>query len=239
MQCPLLGVKRTLGWRVLSFICVPSASRGHADERAFHLLLNALHRAGADAALARDLAYAFAGAQLRLDALFDGGIDFRPTELLALCDRALEASVDALPDYAALKFPKRAAELKHQLAGRGGGVDRLLIEVQIDAAGLQRLDRAEQIDQRAAQAVDRPGHDHIKLAPLRILEHLVEARTLIAALGTADTRVAVLLDHLPAPPLGDLAQGDDLVLDGLLIGRYADVNCGALLHDSPPMRSAP
>ena len=97
MQCPLLGVKRTLGWRVLSFICVPSASRGHADERAFHLLLNALHRAGADAALARDLAHAFAGAQLRLDSLFDGGIDFRPTKLLALRNRPLEASMHALP----------------------------------------------------------------------------------------------------------------------------------------------
>jgi hypothetical protein len=33
----------------LSFICAPSASRGHADERASHLLPNALHRAGADA----------------------------------------------------------------------------------------------------------------------------------------------------------------------------------------------
>jgi hypothetical protein len=48
----------------------------------------------------------------------------------------------------------------------------------------------------------------------------------------------ILLDNLPAPPLGDLAQGGDLVLDRLLVGRYADVNCGTLLHDSPPMLSA-
>jgi hypothetical protein len=34
----------------------------------------------------------------------------------------------------------------------------------------------------------------------------------------------------------DLAQGGDLILDGLLIGRYADVNCGALLHDGPRCR---
>src|SRR6516165_5164643 len=81
----LLGVKRTSGWRALSFICAPSTSRGHADERAFHLLPDALHRACADAALTRDLAHALAGAQLRLDSLFDGGIDFRPTKLLALC----------------------------------------------------------------------------------------------------------------------------------------------------------
>jgi len=31
----------------------------------------------------------------------------------------------------------------------------------------------------------------------------------------------------------DLTQNGDLVLGGLLIGRYADVNRGALLHDSP------
>ena len=143
--------------------------------------------------------------------------------------------MDALTDHAALKLGKSAADLKHQLAGWRGRVDRLLVEVQIDIAGLQRLDRAKQIDERAAQAVDRPGHDHIKLAPLRILEHLVEAWTPVAALGTADTCVAVLLDHLPAPPFGDLAQGCDLVIDGLLVGRYADVNCGALLYGSPPI----
>jgi hypothetical protein len=93
-------------------------SRERAGERACHLLLNALHRAGANATLARDLAHAFAGAQLRLDALFDGGIDFRPTELLALCDRALK-----------FKLGKGTSDLKHQLAGRRGGVDRLLVEV--------------------------------------------------------------------------------------------------------------
>ena len=69
-----------------------------------------------------------------------------PTELLALCDRTLKASVNALTDHAAFKLGKSAADLKHQLACRGGGVDRLLVEVQVHAAGLQRLDRAQQID---------------------------------------------------------------------------------------------
>src|SRR6516165_570662 len=55
------------------FICAPS--RGGVDERAFHLLLNALYRASADAQLTRDLAYAFAATQLRLDALFHSRID--------------------------------------------------------------------------------------------------------------------------------------------------------------------
>jgi hypothetical protein len=129
------------------FTCALSVSRDRADERAFHLLLNALHRTSADATLARDLAYAFAATQMRLDAHFKRGIDPRPAELLALRDRALKTSVDPLTDHAALKLGKSAADLKHELAGRRGGVDRLLIEVQIDGAGLQGLDRAQQIDQ--------------------------------------------------------------------------------------------
>src|SRR6516165_4215317 len=221
------------------FTCALSASRGRADERAFHLLLNALHRAGADAALTRDLAYAFAATQMRLDVLFKRGIDPRPAELRALCDSALKASVDALLDHAALKLGERAADLKHELAGRRRGVDRLLVEVQIDAAGLQRLDRAQQIDQASSDAIDTPRHDDVELAPGRILKHLVETWTSIAALRAADTGVVILLDHLPAPPFGDLAQGGDLVLNGLLVGRYADVNSGALLHHSHPMLSAP
>ena len=48
-----------------------------------------------------------------------------------------------------------------------------------------------------------PLHDDVKLASLRILEHLVDARTLVAALGTADTGIVILLDYLPAPPVGD------------------------------------
>ena len=92
---------------------------------------------------------------------------------------------------------------------------------------------AQEIDQASPDAINTPRHDDVELAPGRILKHLVEAWTPIAALCAAYTRVAVLLDHLPTPPFGDLAQGGDLVLDGLLVGRYADVNSGALMHDSP------
>src|SRR5262249_46592436 len=180
---------------------------------------------------------AFAGAQLSLDALFKRGIDSRPTELLALCDRALKASVDTLPDHAALKLGERAADLKHRLACRCRGVDRLLVEVQINATCLQRLDSAKKVNKRPTKPVDCPGHDDVKLASGCILEHLVEAWTPIAALRAADASIVILLDHLPAAPLGDLPQNGDLVLDGLLVGGNPNVNCGALLHDSPRMLS--
>jgi hypothetical protein len=83
-QCPLLGVKRTLSGGRFSFICAPSALRGLVGERAFHLLLNALNGPAADTTFAGNPQDAFAGTQLSLDALFDGEIDPRPTELLAL-----------------------------------------------------------------------------------------------------------------------------------------------------------
>ena len=44
--------------------------------------------------------------------------------------------MDSLPDHAALEFGKGARHLKHELAGGCGGVDRLLIQVQINTAGL-------------------------------------------------------------------------------------------------------
>jgi hypothetical protein len=59
-----------------------------------------------------------------------------------------------------------------------------------------------------AQAGQSPTH-HIELASRRIVEYLVEAWTPIAALGTADASVVILLDHQPVSPLGNLPQGGD------------------------------
>jgi hypothetical protein len=42
---------------------------------------------------------------MRLDTLFKRGIDPRPAELLALCDRALKTSVDALTELWVPNFP--------------------------------------------------------------------------------------------------------------------------------------
>ena len=71
------GGKRTSGGGCFSFIFASSPSRGHGGEMAFHLLLDALNGAAADATLAGNLQHAFAGAQLSLDALFKRGIDPR------------------------------------------------------------------------------------------------------------------------------------------------------------------
>jgi len=62
--------------------------------------------------------------------------DLRPPELLTLFYRPLKPSIDSLADHAALKLGKGAGDLKHELASRRDGVDRLLVEVQINPAGL-------------------------------------------------------------------------------------------------------
>jgi hypothetical protein len=55
----------------------------------------------------------------------------------------LKPGADSLPDHAALEFGEGPGNLKHQPSGRCGRVNGLLVEVQIDATSLQRLDSAE------------------------------------------------------------------------------------------------
>jgi hypothetical protein len=56
---------------------------------------------------------------------------------------ALQPSIDARADSRALELGKGTRDLEHEFARRGRGVDRLLIEVQIDATGLNVLDCAQ------------------------------------------------------------------------------------------------
>jgi len=95
-----------------------------------------MNGAGANANLSGDFQNALAGPQLSLDSFFQRLIDLRAAELLALFYGPPKPRTDSLPDHAAFEFGKRAADLKHQLAGRRSGVDRLPVEVQIDAASL-------------------------------------------------------------------------------------------------------
>src|SRR5215469_11133003 len=112
------------GWLIYG----PSISSGGCGvERAGHLVLNALDGAGANANLAGNFEDALPGPQLSLDSFFQCWIDLWPPELFALLYGPLKASIDSLPDHAALEFGKGARHLKHELAGRRGRVDRLLI----------------------------------------------------------------------------------------------------------------
>jgi hypothetical protein len=97
-----------------------------------------------------------------------------------------EPSPDTLADHRALEFGEGAGHLEQQLARRGGGIDRLLVQVEIDADGLKVLDGAQQVDRRSAEPVDGPCHDDIELASAGILEQGIEAGPLISSLGATD-----------------------------------------------------
>ena len=53
------------------------------------------------------------------------------------------------------------------------------------------LDRAKQVDQRAAEPLNGPRHDDIEPAPAGIFEQGIEAGPLLSSLGAADAGIAV------------------------------------------------
>jgi hypothetical protein len=105
----------------------PSISSGGRGVERAKFSRNTLHSAGADANLAGNFEDALPGQQLALDSFFQCWADLWPPELFALLYGPLEARMDSLADHAALKLGKSARHLKHELAGRCGRVDRLLI----------------------------------------------------------------------------------------------------------------
>ena len=90
---------------------------------------------------------------MTLDSFFQGGVDLRSPELFAGLHGPPKPCADTLADHAALKLGEGAGDLKHEPPGRRGRVNRLLVEVQIDAASLQLLNCAKEIDQRAAEPI--------------------------------------------------------------------------------------
>jgi hypothetical protein len=61
-----------------------------------------------------------------------------------------------------------------------------------------------------------------------VLEHGIEARPAVTALGTRYAGVGMSLDHLPATALRNLPKLADLVLDCLRVCAHADVKSSAL-----------
>src|SRR6185295_1236104 len=119
--------------------------------------------------------------------------------------------------HRAFELGEGTGYLEQQLARRGRGIDRLLVEVEIDANRLEMLDRAKQVDQRSAKPVNRPRLDDIELALAGILGQAIEAWPLIPSLSAANAGIAVDLGHLPAAALGDLPELANLVLNRLVV----------------------
>jgi hypothetical protein len=65
--------------------------------------------------------------------------------LLALRPCALQPRLDPLADHGPLELGEDAYHLKQRLAGRGGGVDALLMQKQVDTEGVDLRQEAHKV----------------------------------------------------------------------------------------------
>ena len=124
-----------------------------------------------------------------------------PAKCFAVRNGSLKASMDPLPDHAALKLGKGANDPKHQLAGWRCGVNELPVDEKINPTVFEMLHSRQQIDQGAPQAIDRPGHYNVKSALAGVFEHLVEAGPVFAFLGPANAGIVEGCDNPQPRPL--------------------------------------
>ena len=75
------------------------------------------------------------------------------------------------------------------------------MQEEIDALGVEFAEEVQQVDQRAAEAIDGPCRHHVDVAAGDGLQQRVEARPLVAALGPRDTGVLEKLDEAPVMAL--------------------------------------
>ena len=75
-------------------------------------------------------------------------------ELNAVSLGPAQAGHDALADHRALELGEHAQHLEHRPAGRRRCIEPLLVQEQVDALGVELAQEVQQVDQRAAQAID-------------------------------------------------------------------------------------
>ena len=81
------------------------------------------------------------------DGLLFGRGNSWPTEGLAGSLGALPAGTPPLLNHPALEFREYASHLKHRLACRGGGVDALLMQIQVDILSVNLAEERDQVSQ--------------------------------------------------------------------------------------------
>src|SRR5436189_5922572 len=94
-------------------------------------------------------------------------------------------------------------------------------------------EKTDQVLQAAPESINRPGHDHVKLALGGVSAQRIDARPLVAPLGAADAVVLVDLDDLAAHAARDVAQLALLIGSRLIDGADAKVQNGAFHGPSP------
>jgi cytidyltransferase-like protein len=93
---------------------------------------------------------------------------------------AFQARLYATADHSPLKLGKCAGHLEEHPSGSGGGVDGLLLQYQRHTDRLQLAQRVQQVQQRTAEAIQRPGEYHVEPPSRGILQQRIQARSLFA-----------------------------------------------------------
>jgi len=153
----------------------------------------------------------------------------RAPKALARHPSPRQARFDALDNHGPLELGKHAHHLKHSFASWCRRVDPLLVQVQIDALAVEFTEEPDEILQRSAKAIDRPGRDEVKLAASNALAQAIKGGSLVATLAATDPFVCKRNDDLPPVPFGGHLEFTLLVLD-CLFGRGDPQVYGDALH---------
>ena len=132
------------GWRACGCARSSRAGKGSRGSRSRwrgvrrrHLALDPLHRSDTHPESLCGLQNAGALRQLCADALIRLLGDLRPAERLSFRSGPRQTSMNPLLDDVGLELREYADHAKHGLARRRGGIQRLLVQEQVDAGGLQ------------------------------------------------------------------------------------------------------
>jgi hypothetical protein len=127
--------------------------------------------------------------------------DQRPTSQPATFElSAAQSGAYAFHNERAFELRYGAQDHHDGGAERAVSVDGLAKTQKLDSQLLELIDDLYQVSDGARQAVERPDHDHVDLAALRILHEPVQRRA--AAPGAAYAVVYILFDHREGALLG-------------------------------------
>src|SRR5215213_6962426 len=95
------------------------------------------------------------------------------------------------------------------------------MEVEVDALGMKLAEHAEQILQRPSEPVDRPRRNHIDVTARNGLKQPIQARSLVTALRSRDTRILIGGLNIPTMPCSHGLKLEFLVFGALAVCRNA------------------
>src|SRR5215472_6350144 len=107
------------------------------------------------------------------------------------------------------------------------------MQAEIDTDGMNLGQEGNKVLQRAAEPIDRPGHDDIDFPAGSGLMQRVESGPLIPPFAAADPVILINLVDLPAGTLGDLPQLALLIGRGLVDCGNPEIESGAFHRKSP------